>query len=522
MFMKKNKFFREIVRNRYFDLAILALAIGLYSLLTFSHIDGSSIWFDEAFGAYLAKFNFIEIARYTAADVHPPVYYWLLKIWTMFFGDSELAIRSMSVFFGGTAIAAGYLLVKKLFTRQAAWIAGLLMAVSPMFIRYGEEARMYTFIATIALLATYVLVDAVKTNSKRRWTQYAALVALGMWTHYFTAVVWLSHWVWRFIMIRDKNDSFKKTIKKMFSKEWFRAHALAIAFFAPWLPFMALQLTTVQVGGFWIGPIGINSYTNYLTNTFYYQEYQQVISWSSVLLMVVIVGTASMAVKVYRKMNKEEKTNYLLIGSMAFAMPVILMAISLPPLTSAYVERYLLTGSVAMAIFIAITIYYGFKDKKLRWTLLATVVVVAAMITGIQNVYFYGNYNKNSQVKVMAREVVAEVANRSTAGEPIIASSPWSYYESVFYTTPEHQVYFVDSDTSYEFGSLDMLKYNDTNKIKDIDAFTKANPVFWYIGYADGKDLEAPYSNICKIESFDVTDNINYKNSYKAVEYERC
>ncbi|HUC96602.1 MAG TPA: glycosyltransferase family 39 protein, partial [Candidatus Saccharimonadales bacterium] len=168
--------FRNIFKSKHRILGLevndwwfIAAALVIYAIISLWTISKSSIWFDEAFGAYMIHYNFIDIARYTATDVHPPVFYWLLKIWSMIFGNTELGLRSMSVFFGGIAITFGYLLTNRLFTKTAARISLIFMVLSPMFIRYSQEARMYMLVAAIALAATYVLTYAVQTKKKLPW-----------------------------------------------------------------------------------------------------------------------------------------------------------------------------------------------------------------------------------------------------------------------------------------------------------------------------------------------------------------
>jgi uncharacterized membrane protein len=205
----------------------------VFLLISLWTIAKSSVWFDEAFGAYLIHFNFWEIAQYTASDVHPPFYYWLLKIWSLIFGNSEFALRSMSVLFMGIAAFFGFVIVRRLFNRKAAWLSLVFIIFAPMLIRYSQEMRMYALVSAIAMAATYILVIAMESKKKLPWVIYGLLVGLGMWTHYFSALVWLAHWVWRGYILRGEK---KHIVKKFFSKEWVRAHIIAVGFFLPWIP----------------------------------------------------------------------------------------------------------------------------------------------------------------------------------------------------------------------------------------------------------------------------------------------
>ena len=165
------------------DLIILGFGLAIFIAITLANVSRASIWFDEAFSAYIVQFSFWDIARYTATDVHPPFYYWLLKIWSSMFGTTELAYRSLSILFGAGAISSAFFLTRKLFGRKTAWVSLLFLAISPMLIRYSDEARMYTLASLIVLSATYVLLRAKETQKKSTWIWYGVLVSLGMWTH---------------------------------------------------------------------------------------------------------------------------------------------------------------------------------------------------------------------------------------------------------------------------------------------------------------------------------------------------
>ncbi len=501
------------------DWIVLAVGSLVYTGLTLATITGSSIWFDEAFSAYLVRFNFIDIARYTSTDVHPPVYYWILKLWTELFGTSEVAFRSLSTLFGVTAIIFGFLLVRRLFGRRAAWVSLLLLSISPMLIRYGQEARMYTLAATISLAATYVLTFAVKTKARKPWIIYGLLVSLGMWVHYFTALVWLSHWVWHAIVVRQTGAKGRKFRLAFFTRNWVMAHVVAVGLFLPWLPFMIRQLTVVQTDGFWIGPVSANSFTNYLTNVLFYLEHDQAALGYGTVFVAVITTLVYFAIKLYKSFGKEKRQSYLLIMSVAFTPVILLFVASTPPLQSSFVERYLIPSAAAFALFAGVTLALGVQKLKAAGRVLAIMLVVVSMLLGIMNVYHYGNYNKNSGTKVMTREVVRAIQAQSQPGEPIIAASPWVFYEAIFYNSTRNPIYFINAQTDYRYGSLNMLKDNAQFKIMDLKAFTKAHPKVWYIGFSADKPLSPPDASWQEIQNFAIYDPVDHKPNYRASEF---
>lgn len=508
-----------IIERPRIDWVFLGAGLGLFAVLALWHISNASIWFDEAFSAYITQFNFWDIARYTANDVHPPLYYWLLKLWEYPFGTSELALRSMSVLFGGVAITFAFLLMRRWFGRRAAWLTLLFLIVSPMLLRYAQEARMYTLVAAIALSATYVLSLAVESKKRWHWIVYGILVGLGMLTHYFTALIWIAHWAWRAITVWQRGVRGKEFGRLFFTRAWLVAHFIAIGVFLPWLPFLLYQAVIVQAGGFWIGSVSADTPTNYLTNVFYYLEHAQVQDWWALLLFVIIVGLVALAVRTYKRFGRKDKTRYMLIATLALVPVVTLLVLSMPPAQPTFVERYLVTASIAFMMFVALVIAVGLRKSRLRYTLVATVLVVTALIYGVANVYHYGNYNKNSATHIMTKELIQEIKQVAKPGEPIVADSPWIFYEAIFYNSSENPVYFIDENTQYLYGSLDMLKYNDQHKIKDLGAFAKEHPTIWYIGNTSADDVRAYKDSWQKIQTVGAFDPIDNKTQYRGTLY---
>jgi len=518
MFNKMFNKFRHKPGMQKTDWLYITAGLIIFTVITFWTITKSSIWFDEAFGAYLIHFNFLEIARYTATDVHPPLYYWLLKLWSMLFGNTELGLRSMSVLFGAISIVFGYLLTHRLFGKKAARISLIFMVLSPMLIRYSQEARMYTLVTAIALAATYVLTFAINTKKRLPWIIYGILVSLGMWTHYFSAIVWISHWLWRADIIRRVTKK-GKFIKTFFSKEWITAHIIAVGLFLPWMPFLAIQMVTVQAFGFWIPPVTPSTILNFMTNTIYYQDIGNVTGWLAFWVLAVVVLLVLLAFRVYKSQNDSERQSYRLIITIAFVPMLILFMLSMPPLRSVFIDRYLITSTLGIALFIGATLAFGIKFLSSKWQIAMTILIAGLMVIGITNVYYYGNYNKNSHTSSGARQIVEAAVAKSSDHQPIVAATPWMFYEATFYSTSSHPIYYI-APTSYPYGSLDMLKYNNQHKIKDVTAFTQQNPVVWYIGYiGGGGKLNSPNSSWIPIQKLSINDLVNGTPEYEAIQY---
>jgi mannosyltransferase len=516
-FKKAHNFWPATIWQDWF---MLSGSLVAFVVLAMSTVTKFSIWFDEAFGSYLVRFNIWDLTRYTASDVHPPFYYWLLKIWTMMFGNTELGIRSMSIFFGALTIILAFLLVLRLFGRRAAYVSLIFLMLSPIFIRYSQEARMYTVLTTIVLAATYVLVYAQEHSKKRwPWIIYGVLVALGMLTQYFAALAWLAHWAWRILTIRSEGNSWKKTTKKLFSKQWVIAHVIAIGLFLPWLPWMVIQFALVQGNGFWILPVTAATIPDFISTFLLFKSQAAAESWLALAFYIVVAVVAYLVFKLLRTLKGEHKNNYLLLVCMVVVPVVLLFILSLPPLRPAFVDRYLMTTIVFLAILTAVTLVLSHSMLRLRLRIGIGLIIVVMMCVGIYNQSVIGNYNKSSLQSNNVRQLIEAVRAKSTMNTPIIGNTPWIFYEAAIYERSDSPIYFVDESTEYKFGSLTMLVENDDHKIKDVDEFDKQHKSFWVIANLNDGAPNVLRSSWHEQESITINDDVSHAPLFKAVRY---
>ena len=493
---------------------LLGFIITIYSSIVIGNLTRWSIWFDEAFSAYIIRFDFGEIARLTAFDVHPPLYYWLLKLWTIAFGTSELAVRSMSLMFGIIAIIGFYVLIKRLFkSTNIALLASGFVAITPIFVRFSHEARMYTLVLAIVIWATYLMVRMVQTKQKRYTIGYGILIAAGMLTHYFAALAWAAHWLWHYVEKRRTSSGF-------FDKQWASAYILSLALFSWWMPSFITQIVNVQKG-FWIPPLTAATPVDYISNTILYRQFGAVSNWWVVLFLAMIIAAIFIAIKGWRILKTTSKSGSSLLFVMTLAPPVLLMIASLPPLSSTFIDRYVMFAQIMFIALIAICFGLAWRKAKTKLPLVfAAFVLISGLGAGIYNVYYYGNYNKNSLTSIRVRDVVDEVNKTGEDGQPIIAENPYIYYEAFFYANPNHQVFYAEDTVDYYYGSVEMLKNDETGKIRDISKFTIRHPKIWYLGNLKGEKVEAPDKSWKEIKTVKTYDSIDKSYRYGATLYD--
>ena len=186
---------------------------------------------------------------------------------------------------------------------------------------------------------------------------------------------------------------------------------------------------------------------------------------------------------------------------------------------SYFIDRYLIVSAISIAILIAVTLSYGLKLLPAKARFVPIILVVGVMGIGISNVYRLGNYNKNSGNSNNTRQIIEATTSKALDDEPIIAATPWFFYEAVFYTTDDHPVYYIAPD-EYLFGSLEMLKDNDDYKINDITSFTQQHSTLWYVGCPGEQEFSVPYKTWHNLQEITVNDSVSGKPLYKAIQYQ--
>lgn len=497
------------------DLTVLFLGLSVFIGITASTVTKFSIWFDEAFGSYLVRFDFGAIARYTGSDVHPPLYYWLLKIWTSMFGNTELGLRTMSIFFGVMTIIFVFLLARRFFGRRTAYVTLLFLVLSPFFIRYSQEARMYTLLTAEIVAATYLLLYATGSKKLWPWITYGIVVALGMLTQYFAALAWVAHWFWRYWTVRKKGEPLKATAKKFFSREWVIAYSVALLLFLPWLPFMAMQFFVVQGYGFWIGPVTTVTIPNFFTDILLFSDAMSVTSWVAVSMYIVIAVAGYSTYRLLHRLEGDERRRYALVICLSAVPITLLIAASMPPLRSAFVDRYLLPATIFLLLLFAVNIVSARSGVNRKVRVGAACLLVGLSIVGIMNQTVVGNYNRSTNTANVTRSIV-ESARSVNGTVPIIADSPWIFYEAVIYNQPTSPMYFVNETTQYKYGSLNMLKDDDTFKINDLDEFTAHNQKFWVISSTKNDTIKPLRPTWRTVTSVAINDYLTGKQTARA------
>ena len=335
---------------------LLAFALRVYRL------DGQSLWYDEAVTAKVASQGIGELTRWTADDIQPPLYYYAVAGWTRLAGRGEWVLRFPSVFFGMLTVPLMWAVALRLFGRGrsgrvAALAAALLTALSPLYVYYAQEARMYTLLTFLGLLAGYALFRATM-DAVKWWFLFVIASAALLYTHYFGVFLllaysicfmigWLVAWArgrprWRMLAV-------------------FAVCSLSIALlYLPWLPAMLNRYAVDR--SYWQGALKINealrhvaiSFTTGAPETMLERDAVRLLPWFGVALIVAagaLVWQRSRGEEVRRRGGAGE---ILVLVYLSTCLLVPLLAVLLlASRTPKFNPRYLMLVSPAYLLMLA-------------------------------------------------------------------------------------------------------------------------------------------------------------------------
>lgn len=132
-----------------FGLIGVAIAFRVHGLTA------ANLWLDEANSWLVSSGSWSSMAGELRGSPVGPLYFVLLKLWIVAFGDSAFTLRSLSVVSSLALIPAVYALGARILSRHAGLLAAALVALSPLELYFAQEARMYMLTSLTAVLCLW-------------------------------------------------------------------------------------------------------------------------------------------------------------------------------------------------------------------------------------------------------------------------------------------------------------------------------------------------------------------------------
>ncbi len=365
-----------------------------------------SLWRDEAFSVWIAKDGIQQAIVRTSGDFNPPLYYILLSIWMSLFGNSEVALRGLSVMAFLLFLIVVYRFSRILFRSQkAAVYTTLLMLTNPMLVYFAFELRMYSLLILFTTLSMYMLYVA-------NWKWYIISAVLGLYTQPFMAFVILSQSVY-LLFTKRLRTSIRNGI------------CIAVLYI-PWLPTLITQFRAS--GPMWMYPVDLTLATSALGNVLLgYEGTPGNLWWVMQLVSLLIIICA------YLLWRKKSERPVALFWLTWISMPLItVLAISL--VKPIYVHRYVIYVTVA-EVFLLAHFVLSINPRRYRLAFGGFILLLFLTVN-----FFTVAFHR----KVPIRDTFKEINSLLKSEDIVYAETPLVFYESLYYTRAGNQVYLYN------------------------------------------------------------------------------
>ena len=225
----------KIIREYKIDILIFLAFLGFTLLLP----NNVSIWTDELFTLEFVELSVPESLKETALDIHPPLYYLVVKLFVNLFPFVDMAILgkfvSLFIFFAFLLITYHY--IKKYINDSIASTYAI-VAMGCKILHYCFEIRMYTLATSLIVLA-YISGYLLVTTKKHRFAIYTNIcVLLAMYTHYYAVFAILPLFLYLVVSL-CKEKEYKVLLLSI---------CFQIVAYLPWLIYFMSLLSNNQSG----------------------------------------------------------------------------------------------------------------------------------------------------------------------------------------------------------------------------------------------------------------------------------
>jgi mannosyltransferase len=432
-------------------LSILLLAF-LLRLFFLAH---ESIWLDEGISIAMAKLNFAQLIDKSAVDSFPPLYYLLLHYWMLLFGDSEFAVRFLSLVFSLASIVMSYQLTKYFFQEKVAMITAFLLAISVFHIEYAQETRMYSLLTFLSVSSCYFFLQWKDTGAKKWMLLLFFVNLLFLYVHILAVFFIVAENIYYFVVKKKGAITFKS---------WMALQFILLLSFLPWMQMFYTQAAEWHKTTWMPKPTLRDMVGTFST-------------YSGSILLTLIFGVLIIKALIgYRK--EEHKFNFLVWW---FTFPTLILLAFCFLFGSIYLQKYTIASSIPFFILVAYGIQ-SFEQKKHKIWLLSAISVLAAIKLAV----YYAQEDKEQW-----RDAVALVEKKAKKEDVILFDAAYCKHNAFDY-------YAKRSDLN-KLPLVDVREELNESNVSRLDSLSmKANSTWLVLSHS--RDKKALLQNKIKVD----------------------
>jgi|GEM_PF-2924220 len=457
----------------------------------------------NAFSMWLDELNMVKgTLSLTFRAGHPPLYFLLARGWIALAGQSDFALRTLSLLAVLPGLAAAYRLGVDFTHKHFAGIAAATLLGSMGFVRYyAHQTHNYALLLTLATLLLFFYV---------RWWQHPGKAVYGAGVVLSTAALLYTHYYGLYVVVALNLYSLvigTRQLRRLL--HWVLLQALVAVLYAPWLP-VVLRLGESR----FISEAGSEAFS---LTTGQQTSLATVVETADVMLShlgwlyaaLILAGGIGVWLKIRQPGGRMRTALHpaallvvFIVGSMALALTANLFY-------QTFLHRRVIYILPALAILIGYLL--AALPRTVHWPMLGAAVIIsfaAGWSTTLPGNWFYRQIVEAIQPEVHPYDVVLIQFN----DDPFIGQSLRYYAEQLL---PEGSLIFMLGDYSLE--GAHNRDYFANQVFADM---IWARDRFWVIHSGDPDDYFASLEWVSQIEGRSFTpEEVRFAGWLEAVRF---
>lgn len=460
-------------KNKYYD-AVSALIIVISTFVFATLMFNSNVWYDEAYSLAMIKHSFGDILAITAEDVHPPLYYFGLKLFCAIGGNVLIMAKVFSIIPLVLTMVLGYIQIGKILDKKTALTFVAMMALMPLYHCFSVEIRMYTW-ASFSVFGCGVFAwRAINENNTRYYVYYGLFGAMSAYLHYFAFVS----------VLLIYGIALVVSIKKQNIRPWLICSGASLVAYLPWMSSFIAQLGEKVTSEYWIAPITPEVVKGYFDVWLKCGNNTGEFKFIFAILVIICIG-----VLIVKK--DKDRTKALVFGFSIFIFTCVIGIVVSLIVRPVFIERYAIPAIPLVLAGLAACV--GIIDSKMLITLLCIVGVSANA----------ANYPVAYDIEYNSSEQNIENVIESSGADALVCFVDAHLYGVLSHYETKKPVYRPKLSKGSPFQNIKELSERNIEKEKTILIFV-----------GEGEEVPAEASegyNIsyhCKVNTYGVSSDV--------------
>lgn len=518
---------------------ILFLVLGILSfIICLFQAFGQDIWYDEVFSVNFIQHSYKEIAVLTGKDVHPPLYYWYLKLFhdigkVLVPAASSIVLCKLASMLPFVGILVYTLTaIRKNFGLHVAGLFWFLVMTMPQISNYTVEIRMYSlalFFITAAFLHSCELVRAFPLRqvsggengltkwwkNNKHWILFWVYGILTAYTQYYACVaviaIYIAVFVFFVIMaykskagksvcekvqVNQEQAENRKTIQnevamqneaaiqesnRICARNGIRkvllCAGLSVLAYLPWLPFFFSQVRTVS-SSYWIQPLTWKSIFGCMKYIFLPVSYAVKKNYVLACVMILIFGAAFLYSFLMKRKDARERF-FLLTGLWIAVFTTFVGFVCSILDRPIFVYRYLIPCLGAMWLVVAVVLW---DSVEKNWGILLFVPFLLAGHSNMQG--FYGEEHK----KIVEMEATQSFLSDFPEDAVVLCNFDHVQAVTACYLKDSNEIYLYGSNPEELIAEL-LPQCRGLEDITELPQLVQGKDVYFFGSFNSREDL---------------------------------